>query len=80
MPFILTLKDSLSNVIDDNSLQIYPTLLDGTIEGYFSGVDYIGEGKYQGTFTPTVLGTTTKINLSIRRLGSVLSPNFVVGN
>jgi hypothetical protein len=80
MPFTLTLKDSLSNVIDDNSLQIHPTLLDGTVEGYFSGVDYIGEGKYQGTFTPTGLGTPTKVNLSIRRLGSVISPNFMVVN
>ena len=73
MTFILTLKDLNENIIDDNSLEIYSTLLDGTSEVFFGGVNYIGNGKYQGTITGSVAGTPTKINLSLRRIGSILS-------
>lgn len=73
MTFTLTLKDLNNNVIDDNSIEAYSTLLEGTSEGSFGSVSYIGNGKYKGTITGTVVGTPTKINLSLRHVGSVLS-------
>lgn len=76
LSFTLTLKDLNNNVIDDNSLQIYPTLLEGTSQATLNGVNYVGNGKYEGTLTATASGTPTKVNLSIRRFGSVLSSQY----
>lgn len=72
--FTLTTKDAANNVFDDGgNFIIYPTLLDGTSEGTFGAISYIGNGQYKGSLTGTVRGSATKINLSIRHQGSVLS-------
>lgn len=76
--FVLTLRDISGNLIDDSTLLINPTLLDGTSEGYFSSVDYSNNGTYSGTFTGTIPGSPAHINLSIRRKGSVYSTQTVV--
>ena len=73
LTFTLTIKDNSGNNIDNGDLQINPTLLDGTSEGYFSSLTYLGNGQYQGTLTGTVQGSPTHINLSIRRQGSIYS-------
>lgn len=78
MSFVLTLKDVNGNIIDDPSLLINPTLLDGTSEGTFGSVNYISNGQYEGTLTGTVAGSPAHINLSIRRQGSVYSSQTVL--
>lgn len=73
LTYTLTIRDINGNLVDDSTLQINPTVLDGTSEGSFSDFNYIGNGKYQGKLTGTVVGSPTHINLSIRRQGSVYS-------
>jgi len=76
--FSLTIKDVSGNIIDDSTLLINPTLLDGTSEATFGSVNYVSNGKYEGTLTGTVAGSPAHINLSIRRQGSVYSTQTVL--
>lgn len=66
-------RDFGRNLIDRNDLVIRGALLDGTSDGSVSSPGYQIGGIYVGYFNATTVGTPTKINLSLLRIGQVLS-------
>lgn len=71
----LTLKDSYGNIIDNNSLSLYPTII-GTSQGTLSNFVYQNK-KYQAILTATQEGTESELNISILGLGIVKSKYII---
>lgn len=70
-------RDASGNLLDQNDYEIHGALLEGTSEGSVSSFSYETGGTYTGSFYATAIGTPTKISLSLRRIGQVLSKKTI---